>query len=49
MSVRERMILIRLMEKLDKHPAYAMLLGIEVTGAFRDQNEKNNPKGLTNS
>ena len=31
MSARERILAIRLMEKLRKNPAYAQALGIEVT------------------
>ena len=30
MSVRERIMTIRLMEKLQAHPAYARALGIEI-------------------
>ena len=47
MSARERILMIRLMEKLEKHPTYAMLLGIEATGASYNQNRINDPKGLT--
>lgn len=32
MSAKERILMIRLMEKLEKHPAYAKVLGIEATG-----------------
>ena len=47
MPTRERILIIRLMEKLEKYPAYAMLLGIEATGAFNNQNRKNDLSGLT--
>ena len=33
MSAKERVLTIRLMEKLEKYPAYAKTLGIEATGA----------------
>ena len=33
MSVRERILTIRLMEKLQAHPAYAKALGLEVKAA----------------
>ena len=49
MTARERILMIRLMEKLEKHPTYAMLLGIEATGTVNHQNRKNDPKGLTNT
>lgn len=47
MTVRKRILMIRLMEKLEKHPAYARALGIEATGAIRNQNRESDPKGLT--
>ena len=49
MTVRERILMIRLMERMDKHPAYAKTLGIEATGAVNNQNRKTDPKGLTNA
>lgn len=33
MSVRERILAIRLLEKLEKHPSYANALGVEASGA----------------
>ena len=48
MTVKERILMIRLMEKLEKNPAYATLLGIEVTGAKENQNVGSDPEGLTN-
>ena len=45
MTVRKRILMIRLMEKLEKHPAYARALGIEATGAM--ENQKKDIKGLT--
>ena len=47
MSVKERVLMLRLTEKLEKHPTYAKTLGIEATGAVNNPNRKNNPKGLT--
>ena len=47
MTVRKRILMIRLIEKLEKHPAYARALGIEATGAIRNQNRESDPKGLT--
>ena len=41
--------MIRLMEKLEKHPAYAKLLGIEATGKEVNQNMESNPKSLTSA
>ena len=38
--------MIRLMEKLEKHPIYAMLLGIEATDLEDDQNTELDLKGL---
>ena len=49
MTARERILMIRLMEKLEKHPAYAMLLGIEAAGAAYHQNMETYSKGLTNA
>ena len=47
MTARERILMIRLMEKLEQHPTYAMLLGIEATGVVRNQDIEPDPKGLT--
>lgn len=38
LTARERVLMIRLMEKLEKHPTYAKTLGIEATGAVNNQN-----------
>ena len=43
MTTKERILMIRLMEKLEKNPAYAKALGIEATGAVNNQDRK----GLT--
>jgi len=40
LTARERILMIRLMEKLEKHPTYAKTLGIEATGAVNNQNRK---------
>ena len=47
MTVRKRILMIRLMEKLEKHPAYSKALGIEATGALANQNRKSDIEGLT--
>ena len=49
MPARERILMIRLMEKLEKHPAYAMLLGVEATGVVKNQNMESDPMGLTST
>lgn len=49
LTVRERILMIRLMEKLEKHPAYAKPLGIEATDVVNNQNRKNNPNDLGNT
>ena len=49
LTARERILMIRLMEKLEKHPTYAIALGIEATGAEKNQNRKKDPKGLTSA
>ena len=41
--------MIRLMEKLEKHPTYAKTLGIEATGAVNNQNMESDPKSLRSS
>ena len=47
LTARERILMIRLMEKLEKYPTYAKTLGIEATGAVNNQNMESDPKGLT--
>ena len=49
LTARERILMIRLMEKLEKHPTYAKTLGIEATGAVNNQNMESDPKGLCSS
>ena len=49
LTARERVLMIRLMEKLEKHPTYAMLLGIEATEKAVNQNMESDPKGLCSS
>ena len=46
MSVKERILMLRLMEKLHKHPDFAKTLGIEATSVMHDTNQKIDPKGL---
>ena len=48
MNPKERILMIRLVEKLEKHPTYAKALGIEAAGAEARRNRKDDPKGLTN-
>ena len=45
LTARERILMIRLMEKLEKHPTYAMLLGIEATEKAVNQNMGSDPMG----
>ena len=49
LTARERILMIRLMEKLEKHPTYAKTLGIEATGAVNNQNMESDPKGLASA
>ena len=49
LTARERVLMIRLMEKLEKHPTYAMLLGIEATEKAVNQNMESDPMGLTSA
>lgn len=49
LTARERILMIRLMEKLEKHPAYAKTLGIEATGAVNNQNMESDLQGLTSA
>lgn len=46
MTARERILMIRLTEKLEKNPGVAKALAIEVTGGGKDQNMKHDPRGL---
>ena len=38
--------MLRLMEKLQKHPEFAKALGVEATGVMHDPHYKTVPKGL---
>ena len=49
MSTRERILMLRLMEKLEKYPAYATLLGVEATGVVSNPKKKSDPKGLASA
>ena len=49
LTARERILIIRLMEKLEKHPAYAKTLGIEATDAVNNQNMESDLQGLTSA
>lgn len=46
LTARERILMLRLMEKLKKHPTYAKTLGVEATGAVQIQNTECIPKSL---
>ena len=46
MTVKERILMIRLLEKLEDHPAYAEALGVEATGAVKQQYHISPIKGL---
>ena len=47
LSTKEKILMIRLMEKIEQHPTYAKTLGLEATGAVNNQNKESDPKGLT--
>ena len=47
MTARERILMIRLMEKLENHPTYAKALVVEAAGAVKNQNKQSDPRGLT--
>lgn len=49
MCTRERILMIRLMEKLQKHPAYAKALGVEATSVANNQNMGSVPEGLADA
>ena len=46
MNTRERILMIRLMKKLEKNPAYAKTLGVEASSVVHDPNQKTEAKGL---
>ena len=47
MSVRERILIIRLMNKLERYRQYAQTNGTEESGPAEDQNARNQLKGTT--
>jgi len=47
MTVKERILMIRLIDGITKYPAYAKALGIEATGAANNQKKDPDPRGLT--
>ena len=49
MSTRERILMIRLMEKLEKHPAYVKALGVEVSSVVHYPSQKTEAKGLADA
>ena len=46
MTTRERILMIRLVEKLERNPTFAKTLGVEATGAVKNQKIEADPKGL---
>ena len=46
LSVKERIMMLRLMEKLRKRPDFAARLGVEASGAGNDWNPHTVQKGL---
>ena len=46
MTARERVLMIRLVEKLEEHPMYAKALGSGAAGAVNNQSMESDPKGL---
>ena len=49
MSVKERIMMLRLMEKLRKHPDIATRLGVEANGDGNDLNHQTEPKGFADA
>ena len=47
MRAKERVLMLRLMEKLQKHPDFAARLGVETCVVAKRPNTKTKPKGLT--
>ena len=46
MTTRERILMIRLVEKLERYPTFAKTLGVEATGIVTNQRTDTQPKGL---
>ena len=46
MTTKERILMIRLVEKLERDPTFAEALGIEAAGAANNQKKEADPKGL---
>ena len=46
LTTRERILMIRLVEKLKRNPTFAKALGVEATGAVKNQKIEADPKGL---
>lgn len=49
MTAKERVLMIRLMGKIEKHPAYAKTLAVEATGAVSNQKKEFDRQGLTDA
>lgn len=47
MTAKERILMIRLAQKLERYPAFAKTLGVEAPGAVLDQKTKSERKSLT--
>lgn len=49
MTTKERILMIRLAQKLESRPAFAKALGIEATGAVNNQKKQISRKGLADA
>ena len=47
LTTKERILMIRLVEKLERQPTFGKTLGVEATGVVKNQKAESNPKGLT--
>lgn len=49
MTARERILMIRLTQKLEKYPAFAKALGVEAAGARKHQKAESGRKDLADA
>lgn len=47
MTAKERILMIRLIDKMEQYPAYAKALVIEADGGVNQQNTESNLKGFS--
>lgn len=47
LGAKERILMLRLIEKLQKHPDFAKALGIEANGVAKKPDIRTKPKGFT--